>query len=111
MIRFKENVILHKDGIYITDEIINAIVLVSEIYRNIENKDLVVTSVFDGTHKVNSKHYVGKAFDCRSKSLKNPFLAFEILKEEFEKRYPGKYRVLYEYHGTPNAHFHIQTVM
>lgn len=49
------------------------IVLAMQIVNSIYNKnlhELVITSVSDGLHKQDSKHYQGMGFDCRTKEIK-----------------------------------------
>lgn len=71
-------------------------------------KDYVITSINDGKHRAGSKHYVNRAADVRSKSFADETAkaAFvDVLRDELG---PG-YTVLYEYVGTVNEHFHIQS--
>lgn len=68
---------------------------------------LVITSINDGKHKDDSKHYKNQALDLRSKSFKT-----EEMKADFMtvlKRELGpKFTIIYEYPGMTNEHFHIQ---
>jgi hypothetical protein len=48
-------------------------VLAMQIVNSIYNKhlaELVITSVSDGLHKQDSKHYKGMGFDCRTHALR-----------------------------------------
>lgn len=70
---------------------------------------LTITSVYDGVHSKNSKHYTGNAVDVRSKNFpsaeaKRTFMRqlLDALNEE------GLHTILLEDEGKPNEHFHIQ---
>ncbi len=67
----------------------------------------VVTSGSDGRHSPKSRHYTGEALDVRAHNF------MEAEREDFRASYEAalgpQFRVLYEYHGTPSAHFHAQT--
>jgi hypothetical protein len=68
---------------------------------------LVITSINDGVHSTNSRHYKNEAIDLRSKN----FLTREMkrkFRSEFELYLGPKFRVLLENLGTENEHFHIQ---
>ncbi len=69
--------------------------------------DLVVTSVNDGKHMQNSKHYTDEAVDLRTRDFKS-----SDDKEHFIKllrEYLGpKFTVLHESVGTANEHIHVQ---
>jgi len=69
-----------KDGVYIqivqissdlplnkeiSPEIQKALRKVDEISRRLSGHEITVTSIFDGTHSLNSLHYSGNAFDIR----------------------------------------------
>ena len=49
-------------------EIVHAMQVVKDVYAE-QGKDLTVTSITESTHGVNSLHYVGYAFDCRTFNL------------------------------------------
>lgn len=69
--------------------------------------NLVVTSVNDSNHSVNSRHYKNEAIDIRTRSFKD-----EIDKSKFvfklQEMLGNKFTVLYEDPGGPNQHIHIQ---
>ena len=46
-------------------ELLLALIVADGIYKKYFARDLVVTSVTDGCHKVGSKHFVGQAADLR----------------------------------------------
>jgi len=52
-------------------EILIAILAAQEVYREI-GKEFVITSFLDGKHKRGSKHYIGNAFDMRTRHLNDP---------------------------------------
>ena len=70
-------------------------------------KDFVITSVNDSKHMVGSKHYTDEAIDLRSKNF-NDMASKYSFKELLELRLGKKFRVLFEYPGKINEHFHIQ---
>ena len=75
---------------------------------------LVITSINDGRHSKNSRHYTDEAIDLRSKNFpsKNSKIRFRKRLEEDLNSFSGystpKFRVLLERLGNPNEHFHIQ---
>ena len=71
---------------------------------------IMVTSVADGKHLPNSRHYKGEAIDLRSKNFTaTTKLQFQ---REFEnylnKQGVTSYSILLEDLGTENEHFHVQ---
>ena len=50
----------------IRPELMIAIIVANDVYDTY-NKELVLTSVLDGTHSNLSLHYAGCAFDCRTR--------------------------------------------
>lgn len=73
--------------------------------------DITITSVADGEHVTNSKHYVDEAIDIRSNNFSGSTHKL-LFKAELEKflnlSNPCPFTVLLEGEGTPNEHFHIQ---
>lgn len=70
-------------------------------------ENLVITSINDGKHQDDSRHYKNEAVDIRSKS----FASREdkrIFRYELELFLGSFFRVLLENEGTENEHFHIQ---
>jgi hypothetical protein len=110
MLRYKDSSTIRfsSDKAILQPEIIVAMSEIAAIYYELEGKDFFITSIMDGKHMENSKHYDGKAFDGRTKNLTNPFLAVDIIRKRLNEKYPGIYKVLYESHGKPNAHIHVQ---
>lgn len=70
-------------------------------------EELVITSINDGNHKQDSRHYTNEAIDIRSHNFPSEFLKKEF-RRELEAYLGPKFRVLYESAGTPNQHFHVQ---
>lgn len=46
-------------------EVMNAMAIADALSLEISGKEIVVTSLLDGVHSKNSKHYSGNAFDIR----------------------------------------------
>jgi hypothetical protein len=65
---------------------------------------MVVTSLNDGRHGVNSWHFKGRAVDLRVHNVGNPEELFEIIRDELG----DDFDVLLEGEGLPNAHIHIE---
>lgn len=61
--RFKEGVRVHG----VKPEIIPAMMVMDSLYQGYIDypHGVVITSIADGQHSDNSKHYGGNAFDCR----------------------------------------------
>lgn len=70
-------------------------------------EDLVITSINDGTHKQDSRHYTNEAIDLRSKNFPSESLKLDF-RRELEEFLGPKFRVLFENARTDNEHFHIQ---
>lgn len=66
--RLKDGVSLCKGSHHLRPETLDAMLKVSALYEQegIKGSRAVVTSIMDGKHKTNSKHYIGWAFDCRT---------------------------------------------
>lgn len=109
MIQIKPNVIFQKDKVRIHHLMLEVMGYIATLYKELENKDLTITSCIDGQHMEDSRHYIGQALDFRTKTLREPFRTCDRIKEEIEMKYPNKFKVLYENHGTANAHLHVQT--
>lgn len=101
MIRFKQGVTW--EGV--SPEIVLAIIAVDPIVSGITSDGICwITSIRDGEHKSGSRHYIGEAFDCRSKNIIGD--KRKVL-EGMKKSLPG-YFVDLEYEGQDNEHFHVQ---
>lgn len=103
MLKFKDGV--RWDGV--SPEIIVAILAIEEIITGFSYDHICwITSIRDGAHKAESRHYIGEAFDCRSKNIMAGVSKGDVL-VELKKALPG-YFVQIEYEGQDNEHFHIQ---
>ena len=65
-----------------------------------------ITSIQDGTHAADSKHYDGLAVDIRLNDVAPDLHA--TLAREIQSSLGSRFYVLHEYHGTPSDHMHIQ---
>jgi len=80
--------------------------------------ELVITSIYDGTHLPTSRHYTGEAIDVRSKNFKTleDKTKFRGELEDALNSHPAavaqglgdSFRVLIEDGGKDNEHFHVQ---
>jgi hypothetical protein len=103
MIRFKEGV--KWQGV--SPEIVLAILAAGGVIAGATTDGICwVTSIRDGKHKAGSRHYIGEAFDARSKNIMASILKGTVL-QELKKLLPD-YFVDLEYPGEENEHFHIQ---
>lgn len=84
----------------IASEIVLALILIEPIATKF-NIDLVVTSVRDGTHGVNSKHKLGYAVDIRTRDLLTTDI--DDFAKETKETLSDEYFVLVE-----SDHIHIQ---
>jgi hypothetical protein len=76
---------------------------------------LTVTSINDGRHMKNSKHYTNEAIDVRCRNFLNDnrkrrFCKYlrDALDDSWLVEGATQYTVLLENLGTPNQHFHLQ---
>lgn len=70
-------------------------------------ENLVITSINDSQHSLNSRHYKNEAIDIRSKNFSNREEK-RLFRVELELVLGKQFRVLLEDEGKPNEHFHIQ---
>lgn len=102
-LRFKNGV----DVRGIRSELLLAILVASDVYAE-HNADCVVTSLLDGKHSSNSRHYDGAAMDLRTNDLATG-RDKSILDEIRARLLPlGDYDVIFENADTPNEHIHIE---
>jgi hypothetical protein len=80
--------------------------LIAEPILKSHGVELVVTAGSDGTHKANSKHYSGEAFDIRSHDL-DPKLRVPVV-EDLKAALGWDFDVILEDFGGPNEHIHIE---
>ena len=70
--------------------------------------DLVITSINDSTHGIDSKHYKNQAIDIRSHNF-DSIGHKQLFRKEFERVLGSEiYTVLLEDEGGANEHFHVQ---
>jgi hypothetical protein len=103
MIEFKPGVLF---GPGVTPAILRAMASAAEIFER-EGLPLVVTSVRDGKHMKGSLHYLGAAFDCRSKHIPDYETKLRVL-GALEAILGRDYDVILERRGDPSEHFHIE---
>jgi len=71
---------------------LNFLLIVAEYEYRKQSAELVITSVFDGKHMRQSKHYRGQAVDLRIWNLQDPKLAAN----QIQKRVGPSYQVILE---------------
>jgi len=84
--------------------------VLEEIHRTKKTEqpeNLIITSVNDGRHKIDSKHYKNQALDLRSKNFKDEIDKADFM-EALSKALGPKFTVIYEFPGGVSEHFHIQ---
>ncbi len=96
MIRFKEKVSLAG----MQPETGLAIVVADQVC-SAHHTDFVVTSVTDGRHSKGSKHYIGHAFDMRSRHMDDALK--KLVVQSLRDRLGGSYDVVSE-----STHIHIE---
>jgi len=65
----------------------------------------VVTSLTDGIHVSDSRHYLGLAFDVRVHGA--PQAHLELILRQFRAAHPG-WRAVVEAWGRPHEHLHVE---
>ena len=101
MIYFKENV--YADGI--SQEILEAINVAHDVFNSIGLPNIVITSLSDGQHLKNSKHYDNP---CNAVDIRGRHLTIEIatrILEKIKEELGQDYDCIY--HGK-SPHFHIE---
>ena len=73
----------------------------------LQPENLIITSINDGRHKADSKHYKNQALDLRSKNFKDEIDKYEFM-SQLKAELGPKFTVIYEYPGDANEHFHVQ---
>jgi len=80
---------------------------VHRLKKSPQPENLVITSINDGIHKSDSKHYKNQAVDIRSKSFKDELDKVDFVTHLMKALGP-KFSLIYEHPGEANEHFHIQ---
>jgi hypothetical protein len=97
--------------ILVKDNVAKAIVIIAAVANEAALLDVptsvVITSVSDGTHSRNSRHYFGEAVDVRSKNFHSRAAKLLFLRRVLNRLGPG-YQGILEGEGTPNEHFHLE---
>jgi hypothetical protein len=97
-----------KPGVFGTlKDIMNpALTAVQQVWYNNGLAAPTITSIEDGEHMPNSKHYTGEAFDIRLNDIAGAI--HSELAREVQAVAGDAYDVLHEYHGTERDHLHIE---
>lgn len=96
-----------KEGVYGTlQEVMTpALDAVARVWSSHALGRPVITSIEDGTHQADSKHYQGLAFDVR---LNNITADHETLRGELAALLGPAFDVVHEYHGQAADHMHLE---
>jgi uncharacterized protein YcbK (DUF882 family) len=97
MMRFKEGIKLAG----IRAEIVMALTITADVFRDVANAELIVTEITGGTHGRGSLHYVGQAADIRSRNLTKSQQTNVVL--EMRERLGENYDVILE-----STHIHLE---
>jgi len=81
-------------------EAVYGLMIVREVFRE-HSREMVVTSGTDGKHSPGSLHYIGQAFDLRSRHIPQPDL--DTIVTRCRERLPGSFDVVLE-----SDHIHIE---
>lgn len=104
MISFKPGVRL----ININPHVAIIIAVVGSVYQKC-GYDCVVTSVTDGAHRRDSKHYDGMAVDFRLNDLSGiPAASRRMVARLARAALAEGFDVLHEFEGTPSEHLHVE---
>jgi hypothetical protein len=83
-----------------------AAAIVNSIYEK-HGVECVITSVNDGKHKDDSKHYSDEAFDVRTKNIYTDAIKKRMV-QEIKDSLGENFDVILEGEGTANEHLHIE---
>ena len=105
MLRFKDDSISPGD---LRPQLLLALIVADQVYAKHGCEECVITSLNDGGHSVTSLHYAGAAADLRVRDLVAAQIDPDAVAMEISQRLNIHYDVIYEGHGTPNAHIHVE---
>ena len=91
----------------ISNELLIALTVCNEVYA-VHDTNMVITSMNDGTHSLQSKHYRGDAADLRTRNLPQNVDPQDVVREIKERLNSRDYDVIFESADTPNEHIHIE---
>ena len=103
MIKLKAGVDMYD----IRPELTLALVIADQTYENNGVYEMVITSLKDGTHSLQSWHYSGWAADIRSKNIGSTE-SKNIMLETLRSALGPQWEVIFESLGKPQEHFHIE---
>ena len=86
-------------------EVLTALGTATALYGSI-NLPCVVTSGNDAKHRIGSLHYVGRAFDLRSKTV--PREKLDRLVGDLRRELGPRFDVVLESRGGDNEHIHVE---
>ena len=105
MLLFKEGVDIRG----IAPEIVLAMLVTSEVFAAIADVPAVVTCGREGKHSTGSRHYIGHAFDFRTKNILNLSIKQRVVDEIRNRLAPlADFDVFLEDLGQANEHGHVQ---
>ena len=92
-----------------TRGLIRILVGVQRVAERPQMKEIVITSANDGRHsqRPRSRHYTNEALDVRSRNFASGAARTTFVRRLRRELGPWFY-VVYENHGKPSAHFHVQ---
>ena len=90
----------------ITPEMAVGVVLIAGVFTQLAVEGCI-TSVGDGVHMTNSKHYKGNAVDLRSKTLADPNLKATVV-QTLRYTLGEQFDVILEQLGQANEHIHVE---
>lgn len=86
-------------------EVLEALAKATAIYGSF-NLPLVVTSMNDAKHRIGSLHYVGRAFDLRSKTV--PRDKLDRLVQSLRRELGPRFDVILEKRDMDGEHIHVE---
>jgi len=90
----------------ICPQIVLALMVANDAFKEFGQEDLVITSVNDAKHSYTSLHYDGRAVDIRTKNIPRDFVRQLVL--HIGECLGTDFDVLLEDYGGSNEHCHIE---